>query len=1008
MDTNSYGYPWGQEYNGDSGTGMINPPKLPNGGNIEGVDSAEMNNAIQNAIGDLVGSAPETLDTLGEIADALKSGEGAIESITSEIAKKVDSKTYDADKETFALKSDINPSPTKTSELENDSNFITSEEVGQAVSSAMNGLASVAKSGSYDDLSNKPEIPTVPTSVSSFTNDVGYITEHQDISGLATKKEVETISESIPTKVSDLSNDSKYQTESDVNEKIKNIIGTAPETLDTLGEIAEKLSGNDDAVASLVNTLSNKIDSSAVESTYATKDEVSEADKGVVKKIDEKLWSNTKDDGTGYFQTKYLHDDGSYAQIWNESDGGGSQYFNSGKDLLTYVGTNDGENGITAQIYSKIKSTNLGARLNVSNEGMYYAVGASTPMDTEHELAVKGDIPSLDGYATNDALAGVSSRVSSLEDSNASINQNLSELSGTVEQDYATKEYVGNADNDVIKHIDSKLWSNTKNDGTGYFQTKFSHEDGSYALMWNESDGGGSQYYHASDNTISYVGTADQGSDGICVQIYSKNKVTNLGSRLNVNPNGIYYATGSSTPLTDDNEIATKKDIPSLDSYATSKYVDEADNAILGKIWNSERNYFETNYSHDDGSYAKIWNESDGGGSQYYNASKGLLTYVGTNDGENGITAQIYSKIKSTNIGARLNVSNEGMYYGVGASTPMDEQHELAVKGDIPSLAEYAKSEEINAQLSELDVTKAENETLINYINSLTNRLSVLETRVSDSSKTNKVEVNFSDNTEALDDVAADYNVTGNISTTATITGKSVTLDSAEITNNARVKATANEVEIVNTNISGDFPKNDGGNTIVSVNSAEYVTIKDLTISEGASGYNTIEIGLSASGVLPKSIVIENCNFEGSFSNNAISIFGTQNNSVISINNCHFGSFSNILRLSNNANSTGVVVNVTNCTVDKWETGSDYTGFMLCQDYTSGTAEAETENNLFGNGKIKVNITNLVGPNGKIETPSDASTVCGTKDDNQLCYVYCNKSGFITYSADRYPVLNIC
>lgn len=37
-------------------------------------------------------------------------------------------------------------------------------------------FATVATSGSYNDLSNKPTIPTVPTNVSAFTNDAGYIT----------------------------------------------------------------------------------------------------------------------------------------------------------------------------------------------------------------------------------------------------------------------------------------------------------------------------------------------------------------------------------------------------------------------------------------------------------------------------------------------------------------------------------------------------------------------------------------------------------------------------------------------------------------------------------------------------------------------------------------------------------------------------------------------------------------------------------------------------------------
>lgn len=46
-------------------------------------------------------------------------------------------------------------------------------------------LAAVATSGDYDDLTNKPTIPTVPTNVSSFTNDAGYLTAHQSLSGYA-------------------------------------------------------------------------------------------------------------------------------------------------------------------------------------------------------------------------------------------------------------------------------------------------------------------------------------------------------------------------------------------------------------------------------------------------------------------------------------------------------------------------------------------------------------------------------------------------------------------------------------------------------------------------------------------------------------------------------------------------------------------------------------------------------------------------------------------------------
>ena len=56
-------------------------------------------------------------------------------------------------------------------------------------------------SGSYNDLSNKPTIPTVPTEVSAFTNDAGYLTEHQDISGKADKNLSNVDNETFKAKV---------------------------------------------------------------------------------------------------------------------------------------------------------------------------------------------------------------------------------------------------------------------------------------------------------------------------------------------------------------------------------------------------------------------------------------------------------------------------------------------------------------------------------------------------------------------------------------------------------------------------------------------------------------------------------------------------------------------------------------------------------------------------------------------------------------------------------------
>ena len=109
----------------------------------------------------------------------------------------------------------------------------------------------------------------------NWVNEQGYLTEHQDITSLATKEEVNQQISSvnsrideikIPTKVSELENDSEYQTKSDVDARIEAIVGAAPEALDTLEEIANKLSDNDDVVASMTSEISTKASQSELDS----------------------------------------------------------------------------------------------------------------------------------------------------------------------------------------------------------------------------------------------------------------------------------------------------------------------------------------------------------------------------------------------------------------------------------------------------------------------------------------------------------------------------------------------------------------------------------------------------------------------------------------------------------------------------------------------------------------------------------------------------------------------
>ena len=119
--------------------------------------------------------------------------------------------------------------PTKVSELENDKGYLTEHQSLEGYAKTAD-LAQIAKTGSYNDLVDKPTIPStsglastkyvddkvagivipeVPTKVSAFENDKGYLTEHQSLAEYAKKTEIPTV----PTNVSAFTNDAGYLTE---------------------------------------------------------------------------------------------------------------------------------------------------------------------------------------------------------------------------------------------------------------------------------------------------------------------------------------------------------------------------------------------------------------------------------------------------------------------------------------------------------------------------------------------------------------------------------------------------------------------------------------------------------------------------------------------------------------------------------------------------------------------------------------------------------------------------
>lgn len=298
---------------------------------------------------------------------------------------------------------------------------------------------------------------------------------------------------------------------------------------------------------------------------------------------------------------------------------------------------------------------------------------------------------------------------------------------------------------------------------------------------------------------------------------------------------------------------------------------------------------------------------------------------------------------------------------------------------------------------------------LSNTLEALNATVQILQSKVDVLTKTNTEVVSVDGSAGELKDSSKDYIVSGSINENAEIVGKSISLKSIKVSDNARLKLNAGDVEAKDLNISGSFPKANG-NTVISVNNAEFIVFKDM-VFDASEVYNGIEIGLASNSVLPKNILFDNCKFQGEFSNNAILVFGTQDNAIITLNNCYFEKISNALRLSNKSNASGVVVNINNCTVDQWDTKAPWQGFLICEDYTNKTEEEVNANNLFGDGKITVNFNNLVHAGVKIN-PADPASVCGTKNESQVVMVcqdavagpegdYC-----LSYDAAKFPVVS--
>ena len=190
---------------------------------------------VQSEIAALVNSAPTTLDTLSELANALGDDPNFATTVSTQIGTKYTKPSTgipysdlnasiqsSLDKADTALQSFTETDPTVPSwaKAQNKPTY-TAAEVGALPDTT------VLFSGDYNDLSNKPTIPSLSGyATETWVGQQGYLTQHQDISGKANTADLATVATSgsyndlsdkptiptVPINISSFTNDSGYLT----------------------------------------------------------------------------------------------------------------------------------------------------------------------------------------------------------------------------------------------------------------------------------------------------------------------------------------------------------------------------------------------------------------------------------------------------------------------------------------------------------------------------------------------------------------------------------------------------------------------------------------------------------------------------------------------------------------------------------------------------------------------------------------------------------------------------
>lgn len=809
---------------------------------------------------------------------------------------------------------------------------------------------------------------------------------YNDDEEIALMKDIEEIK--LPTKVSELENDAQYQTSSEVDARIQAVVGAAPEALDTLEEIANKLSDNDDVVASLTTQIAEKATTEALNAEIEAR---SAKDTELQGNIEAETQARIAKDTE--IETE-LANKVAYTDVTTEENPNRKAIVLNNHDTL--LGNTTSGSAVNIAMVSKwdkvdLGSTQVSINLNGKDERPTYNDDAELALLSDvQEITVPTKVSELENdslYQTKDEVDAAIATKAEQADIDE-IKADLEQFKAPYEIDLNALNSAGDADSEAIStaiggidNLRAVISENRSvigdiNNGTvpvsirilGNITTVYYVLDSLAGYTLNEINIQNTSGTLAKNSVTHSVMSEEMVVDNLTSDEATLPLSAKQGKVLDgkIQKKGMYYQ-------------GVKVDTRKL--FALTKESSEDDIKAALQLETSSGSYTLPT--------AEILDDCLGKGYQL------LSNWMPVSVAWNGAAYVLYI------VGQNYMMQPTGLY-----------TVSIKITDGVYSVFQAAKVEEfaiiskINTQIESLYQTVND---LKSNIPILSAKVELLESKVDNLEKSNSEVVETYDGSQELNDEAKAYSISNaNITNSPSITAKSVILNDSTLTNNARMRIKAENVNINNLQVTGDFPKSTS-NSVININDTENIIFKDMTFNS-SNVYNGIEIGLSSdNSKLPKNIIFDNCRFEGSFSNNAILIFGTQNNATITLNNCYFERISNALRLSNKSNASGVTVNIINCTVDEWDSNPLWGGFLICEDYTNTESEAQAEEaNLFSPEKIKVNFINLIH-NGEKILPSDIVSVCGSKDENQVVVVcidaiqgsdYC-----INYDANKFPTI---